>query len=85
VRVRTTPFTCGCQASVAIKIRMKGTPGAMLILEAPTFGHGYFRRVTSSMRNRSFLPDFARFGVFSPAAGHPDETILHQNETIFND
>jgi hypothetical protein len=23
VNVRTTPFTCGCQASVAIKIRMK--------------------------------------------------------------
>jgi len=30
--VRTTPFTCGCQASVAINIRITGP--ALLILDA---------------------------------------------------
>ena len=31
-KVRTTPFTCGCQASVAIKIRMRGNLRVGLIL-----------------------------------------------------
>src|SRR3977135_3476331 len=32
VNVRTTPLTCGCQASVAINIRMNGAQGASVIL-----------------------------------------------------
>src|SRR6202035_546185 len=45
VSVRTTPFTCGCQASVAINIRMNGSLSAV-DSQLPTFGHRYFRRVT---------------------------------------
>jgi hypothetical protein len=44
--VRTTPLTCGCQASVAINIRMTKTRG---FDDSPfaTFNHGYFKRVTT--------------------------------------
>jgi hypothetical protein len=31
VSVRTTPFTCGCQASVAINIRIMGTRDSMIL------------------------------------------------------
>jgi hypothetical protein len=34
VNVLTTPFTCGCQASVAINIRIKGNPELWLIPSA---------------------------------------------------
>jgi hypothetical protein len=49
VNVRTTPFTCGCQASVAINIRMTGTSRELADSRFLTFGQGYFKRMTSSM------------------------------------
>jgi hypothetical protein len=37
-------LTCGCQASVAIKIRIAGVLGDS---QGPTFSDGYFKRMTS--------------------------------------
>ena len=54
VNVRTTPLTCGCQASVAIKIRIFGPRTLLLILNFETFGPRYFRRMTLLMRNHFF-------------------------------
>src|SRR3569623_1730050 len=44
--VRTTPLTCGCQASVAINTRM-GKSREFDDSRLRTINHGYFRRVTS--------------------------------------
>jgi hypothetical protein len=40
---------------------------ALLILALPTFGHGYFRRVTSPSRNHAFLHDGAESRGALPA------------------
>jgi hypothetical protein len=52
--VRTTPFTCGCHASVAINIRISGTR-ELADSQFRTFGQGYFNRVTPLMRKSSFF------------------------------
>jgi hypothetical protein len=58
VRVRTTPFTCGCQASVAINIRIgepKSVAESVADSQVPTFCQGYFKRVTSQTPEASFF------------------------------
>ncbi|HWX07193.1 MAG TPA: hypothetical protein VN065_15310 [Bradyrhizobium sp.] len=75
--MRTTPFTCGCQASVAINIRIKGTR-ERVILDFPTLFYGYFRRVTSHWLRDSFL---GSIGSFRPPR-HKDETFPYPDETI---
>jgi hypothetical protein len=67
VSVRTTPFTCGCQASVAINIRMS-EPEWLMESEVndslvPTFVHRYFRRMTSSICKSLFPAVSAIFRV----------------------
>jgi hypothetical protein len=75
--VRTTPFTCGCQASVAIKIRITGT-WELADSQFPTFGQGYFKRVTSSTHEATF---FGPSDIFR-LARHRDETFFRPDETI---
>ncbi len=43
VSVRTTPFTCGCQASVAINIFMSGTYERIRLILKPDVGTRIFQ------------------------------------------
>src|ERR1700743_1257899 len=78
VRVRTTPLTCGCQASVAINIRISGIQSVADSL-FPTLCQGYFKRVTSQTPWPSFLA--ICHAVFR-APRHLNETIPESDEAI---
>jgi len=68
-QMANSAFTCGCQASVAINIRMNGVQelsNPATDSQVRTFGHGYFRRVTSWTPRASFRPG----SLFSPRTTH---------------